>query len=260
MGVMNEALATLHARAIHRWLGPRGRLLGYQQTTVLTPSSDHLVEFNAGVWFEGGQVWWGDLDLTIDEPFLAALAAETGETVSLVWGDGELGRLGGAPKLGRAVYRVTPLGAVWYATPIIERLTDRRLVVRGVRRDTRRGLPARPEMWRFWRLGMRLERWAGPRETDGYRGLRLLVGGSGIDGYPYLAVQCALFRNVARGGWVQIEWFPSASQRSWAPAFGTVLRWPRGPVRPWVSIRVDSGTHDWVQAGLVIGPRDPRWG
>jgi hypothetical protein len=257
---VNEALAARHARAIERWLGPRGRLVSYENTLYLDAGADHFVEFNAAIWFNAGQVWWGDLDLTLDEPILAGLAAETGETVYVVWEDDGHGRLTRPVSHEQAIYRVSPDGEVGMMEALFERDADGRLLLRGTSRDIRRRVPRRPTMWRFWRSRLSLERWAGPRGTDGNSALVLAVGGRGVQGDPVLSLACAWFRNAAVGAWIEVEWHPGATQRSWARGFTGRLTVERGPVRPWLAVRFEPGDLDRVQLGLSVGPKDPRWG
>jgi hypothetical protein len=257
---MNEALAAQHARAIERWLGPRGRLVGYEHTVYLDAGADHFVEFNAAIWFAAGQVWWGDLDLTLDEPILAGLAAETGETVYVVWEDHGHGRLRRPASHYEAIYSVSPDGEVGMVEALFERGADGRLLLRGTSREIRRRLPRRPVTWRFWRMRLSVERWEGRRRADGYSALVLAVGGRGVHGAPVLTLACAWFRNAAVGAWIEVEWQPSAAQRSWARGFTRRLKIGHGPLRPWLAVRVEPGDLDRVQLGIAVGPKDPRWG
>jgi len=234
-------------------------MLSYERAVYLNPYCGHVVEFNAGVWFAGGQVWWGDLDLTVDEGLLAGLAAETGETVYVVWEDDGRGRLRHPASHDQAIYWVSPDGAVGMQRSIYERVPGGRLAIRGLWRDARVRLPRRPAMWRFWRLRLHAEHWAGARGDDGSSCLALVLGERGAEGYPFLRLECAWFRNVAAGGWVEVLWSPSPRQHAWLPPFNRLLRLPRGPVRPWVALDLAPGERDRLQLGVVVGPKDPRW-
>jgi hypothetical protein len=88
--------------------------------------------FNANICFEDGKVWWGDLDLTIDEAQLADLAAQTGLTTHVLYESDGRFSYEDAPELGRAVYSVTASGHTRFDHSHIERRGDGALYWRPV--------------------------------------------------------------------------------------------------------------------------------
>jgi hypothetical protein len=134
---VNDELATRHAAAVTEHLGVPGRMVGLSKAGYRDANPRNLVVFNANVCFRGGKVWWGDVDLTIDEPSLTALAAHTQETVYVLHESDGRFRHEADPLLQRAVYSVTPDGHTRFdagmsnAPPTDVCTFDRRLGHRG---------------------------------------------------------------------------------------------------------------------------------
>jgi hypothetical protein len=127
---VNDELATRHAAAITEHLGVPGRMVGLSKSGYTDANRRNLVVFNANICFRGGKVWWGDVDLTIDEPSLTALAAHTQETVYVLHESDGRFRHEADPLLQRAVYSVTPDGHTRFDPRYVERAADRRLYSR----------------------------------------------------------------------------------------------------------------------------------
>ena len=65
-------------------LGGAGRLISQSKSGYRNNHQDHLVYFNACVFLEDGtEVWFGDLDLTLDTEKLHTLANKLGETLAV---------------------------------------------------------------------------------------------------------------------------------------------------------------------------------
>jgi hypothetical protein len=63
-------------------LGRPGRMISASKSDYLQRFPEHVVVFNANVCVKGhGKIWFGDLNVTKDEPSLKKLADELGETV-----------------------------------------------------------------------------------------------------------------------------------------------------------------------------------
>lgn len=95
---------------------PWGRLIAESKSGYHAAHPAHLVIFNATVADEAGTpLWWGDLDLTLDESKLVALAVGLDATLCVLWESEVIGReLYGWPfdPLTAAVVRLTPAGEV----------------------------------------------------------------------------------------------------------------------------------------------------
>lgn len=96
-------------------LGPRGRMLARSKSGYRERLPEHAVVFNASVFADGVEIWVGDLDLTLDEPRLVQLAQQLGEELLLLLERDACPVGGGAPVLGRAVYRGRPDGSVSFS-------------------------------------------------------------------------------------------------------------------------------------------------
>jgi hypothetical protein len=155
---VNEELAARHAAAIAACLGPPGRLVGMSKTGYREQHPDHLAVFNTNVCFAAGKVWWGDVDLTLDESKLVRLAAQTDETVYLLYErDGRFANEE-APLLAQAVYSVTPNGHIRLDHAHVERRADGVLYARPPARQPRFRRPGRLRLWRFWLVEPHIER------------------------------------------------------------------------------------------------------
>ena len=124
---MNEELALRAEQALEDTIGPPGRILALSKSGYLETHSGNVVVFNANIAVKGGKISFCDVDLSIDEPKLLALAARLGETVYVLSErDGRFANED-APLLERAVYSATPDGHTRYQPKWIERGRDGRL-------------------------------------------------------------------------------------------------------------------------------------
>jgi hypothetical protein len=255
---VNDELATRHAAAVTEHLGVPGRMVGLSKAGYRDANPRNLVVFNANVCFRGGKVWWGDVDLTIDEPSLTALAAHTQETVYVLHESDGRFRHEADPLLQRAVYSVTPDGHTHFDPRYVERAADRRLYFRPAPRPPRFQRPARPRLWRFWILELEHDKSTNSAGTE--RSTVVYIGRRDrLPGSPLLVLAVHRWCRVGRGAWCEVSWSPS-SHRRWAPSFGGRLKWHRGPVRPFVSVRVTPGVAAVARMGFVLGPKDFLWG
>jgi hypothetical protein len=80
-----------HVRELAAELGlPSGRMITESKSGYSRAHPDHLAIFNATVTDEAGtDLWWGDLDLTLDEPKLAALSGALDLTL-LIFHEGDV--------------------------------------------------------------------------------------------------------------------------------------------------------------------------
>lgn len=109
-------------------LGPAGKLLSASKVSDDKFQPDHVTVFNANVCIDGPRkIWFGDLDLTEDEPRLAVLARALDTKVYVLnERDGRFGGRDENPLLERAVLVVAPDGEVEHG-PQIRRAEDGRL-------------------------------------------------------------------------------------------------------------------------------------
>lgn len=251
---MNYRLARLHEGAIEEALGPSGRMISSSKGTYRDEHPDHLLIFNANVCLGSGKVWWGDLDLTIDEPALLDLASSTGEIVSVLYEtDGRL-RYEDHPLVAEAVYSAAPSGHSLVDSALAERRADGRLCLRAYPRPSRWRRPGRPRLWRFWEVSASCERSSDPNEAQTSRFLR--VGRQGaVEHTPLLVLGVHTWSRGARGAWVEWTWHPG-SHRAWAPHLSGLAKWRRGQVRPYVSARLAPGVAHEFRAGFIAGPGD----
>jgi hypothetical protein len=63
---------------IERHLGPHGRMITASKSGYSRRYPTHLTVYNADLLIDGEKRFWGDLDLTLDEPKLRAIAGELG--------------------------------------------------------------------------------------------------------------------------------------------------------------------------------------
>ena len=146
-GVDHE-LATRHEAAILVTLGPPGRMIGPSKTGYRDECPDHLPIFNANVCLGVGKVWWGGLDLTVNEQALADLASATEEIVSVLYEHDGRFRHEQRPLITEAVYSAAPSGHNLVDPDVAERRADGRLYARAQPRPPRWRRPARPRLWR----------------------------------------------------------------------------------------------------------------
>lgn len=63
-----------------------GRMISGSKSGYRREHPENVVVFNACIaGDDGAELWWGDLDLTVDEPKLLALAAELGTTLHVLY-------------------------------------------------------------------------------------------------------------------------------------------------------------------------------
>jgi hypothetical protein len=107
---VNHELARRYGDALEEKLGWPGRMISRSKSSYRNEHPNRAPIFNANVCLGSGKLWWGDLDLTLDEPKLVALAERIGETVYILYEhDGRFAHEDD-PLLERAVYSVAPNG------------------------------------------------------------------------------------------------------------------------------------------------------
>jgi hypothetical protein len=255
---MDDEHASRYAAAINATLGPAGRMISASKSAYRDEHPDHLVVFNANLCLAGAKVWFGDVDLTLDEPDLLKLAAQVGEITDLLSEyDGRF-QYEDAPMLEHAVYSVTPTGHTRVDATRYERRTDGRLYTRPIRRPPRWRWPRPPRLWHLWRLHASCEPSLTPQGTMTSRLLR--IGHAGQDRRsPLLVLGIHHWSRQARGAWLEYTWYPSA-HRAWAPPTQFRAKWHRGRVRPHLSVRLAPGVAYEVRLGVILGPTDFLWG
>jgi hypothetical protein len=235
----HESAPSLEAIAVE-CLGRAGRLLSASKSGYLKAHPDHLVAFNANVCVNSDKVWWGDLDLTLSEQALRALASRSSGTVSLV-GEHE-GRFEqeARPLVERALYSVTPngyirLGNLWEFS--YRRDADGQLY-RVLPPPARVRRPRRPGLWRFWRRERRswqTRRLHGPdwmhEVVLGSPGqLGAAQDGQRSDRYPFLVLgfgrSIRRFDNAVVAA-SRITWYPTTGY-CWLPGFRLKPHWRIG--------------------------------
>jgi hypothetical protein len=115
-------------------LGPTGRMIAASKTGYWQRHPNNLPVFNANVCTrERGKLWFGDLDLTLDEPRLLELAKALNEPVYVLYERAARFQTADTPAFDEAVAAIAPEGTVklnrWN-----ERAADGRLRPRRVRR------------------------------------------------------------------------------------------------------------------------------
>jgi hypothetical protein len=94
-------------------LGPAGRMISGSKTGYSHRHPDNLPVFNANICTrERGKIWFGDLDLTLDEPQLLELAGALDERVYVLYE--RAARFGNeeTPALDEAIVSLSPDGTV----------------------------------------------------------------------------------------------------------------------------------------------------
>jgi hypothetical protein len=95
-----------------RILGPVGRMITLSKSRFERANPTSVPVFNANVCTESrGKIWFGDLDLTSDEPLLKRLAAELGESVYVLYERAARFATSDAPRLKEHVLKVNPDGS-----------------------------------------------------------------------------------------------------------------------------------------------------
>jgi len=255
---MDVTAATRHEAAILATVGPPGRMISGSKTGYRDAHLDHLPVFNANVCLGTSKVWWGDLDLTVDEPALLDLASRTEEIVSVLYESDGRFQHEDRPLIAEAVYSAAPSGHNLVDSILAERRPDGRLYVRCQPRPKRWRRPARPRLWRFWKVTTECERSSNPDGTQTSRFLR--VGRHGTPQQtPLLVLGLHTWSRDARGVWVEWTWYPTG-HRAWAPQIRARAKWHHGKLRPYVGLRIAPGLAHEVRAGVIIGPIDLIWG
>lgn len=243
-----------HAAAIGSTLGPSARLISPSKSRYHDAHPDHVVVFNANVCLQkDGKVWWGDLDLTLDESQLANLAEQTGQIVYLLYESDGRFKHEGAPLLDRAVHSVTPSGHTKVVHTHVDRRVDGRLYQRPPVRQPRWRRPDPPRLWRFWHLDTHHEH---IRDSLGERASRLVYAGRrGHDHRsPLLVLGLHRWSHDERSAWVEWTWYPSG-RRGWAPSLASRAKWHRGAIRPFVSLRLTPGIAHEIRIGITTAHR-----
>jgi hypothetical protein len=93
---------------------PDGRMISGSKSGYRRLYPDHVTVFNGTLAdAEGAGLWRGDLDLTLDEPKLLALAAELGTTIHVIYESDAMFVRRDEPyrfELSSALVRITPEG------------------------------------------------------------------------------------------------------------------------------------------------------
>jgi hypothetical protein len=93
---------------------PDGRMISASKSGYRRRYPDQETVFNGTLAdAEGAGLWWGDLDLTVDEPKLVALAAELGTTIHVIYESDAMFISRDEPhrsELSSALVRITPGG------------------------------------------------------------------------------------------------------------------------------------------------------
>jgi hypothetical protein len=251
---MDDALATRYEDDILATLGPPGRLIAWSKTSYHEHYPRNLAVFNANVCLGQSKVWHGDLDLTRDEPLLLDLAARTGQITSVLYESHGRFRHEDEPLIDRAVFSAAPSGHSMFDPRRTDRGVDGYLYTRAYPRPPRWRRPARPHLWRFWKLDTRVERSRTPERTQTSRFLR--VGRHGqSQATPLLVLGLHTWSSDARGAWVEWTWYPTG-HRGWAPTIRRRAKLHAHHIRPYASVRIAPGVAHEVCAGVIVGPID----
>lgn len=105
-------------------LGWEGRMICDSKTRYRQEHPGHVALFNANVCIAAGKLWWGDLDLTLDEPLLRELAMRLGEVVYVLRERDGRGHNERRPHLDRALARFNGVGAVRFDEQLVKRAED----------------------------------------------------------------------------------------------------------------------------------------
>ena len=128
-------------------------MISFSKSGYRKEHPDHVPVFNGNVCLLGGKVWWGDLDLTLDEPKLVELARRVGQTVYVLYEHDGRFEQEERPLLD-ALYSVSQGGHHDFDYRSIERARDGTVRRRPPLPETRRRFVftfGRPGLWRFWR-------------------------------------------------------------------------------------------------------------
>ena len=85
-------------------LGVCGRMISASKCDYSRTYPEHVVVFNSNICTESGKIWYGDIDVTLDEDKLKLLADELDEKIYVIYEmDGRFDNEG-SPKLDNAVW------------------------------------------------------------------------------------------------------------------------------------------------------------
>lgn len=251
---MDEELATEFEEDILATLGPPGRMIAWSKTAYHEHHPTNLPVFNANVCLGSSKIWHGDLDLTRDEPLLLELAARTGQITSVLYESDGRFRHEDEPLTDKAVFSAAPTGHTRFDPQHAERGPDGHLYIRPYPRPPRWRRPARPRLWRFWKISTASERSRNPERMQTSRFLR--VGRHGQSQQtPLLVLGLHTWSSQARGAWVEWTWYPTGHQ-AWARQAHGRVKLHGHRVRPYASVRVAPGLAHEVRAGIIVGPID----
>lgn len=122
-----QARGSYALAAAEEILGTAGRMISASKSGYSRAHPDNLPVFNANVCTDDGKIWFGDLDLTVDEPKLVELARTLGRKIYVLPElAGRFHGRDGNPELGAAEVTVSSVGLVETASSI-ERWEDGRL-------------------------------------------------------------------------------------------------------------------------------------
>ncbi len=105
-------------------LGWAGRMICGSKTFYRERYPGNAAIFNANVCIRTGKIWWGDLDLTLDEPLLRALAMRLGEVVYVLYEHDGRFESERSPRFDRAVCKFNSVGAVKFDEDALARGED----------------------------------------------------------------------------------------------------------------------------------------
>ena len=99
-------------------LGMAGRMISFSKSGYSQKNPDNLVVFNSNVCIDEGNIWYGDLDVTLSYDSLSDLAKETGKTVYvLTESDGRFENEE-KPRINLAVVKFHPEGGHEVTSPL----------------------------------------------------------------------------------------------------------------------------------------------
>lgn len=258
---MSDSSRPDYTEVVRATLGNEGRMISYSKSGYRERHPDHVAIFNANVCVARGKVWWGDVDLTIDEPVLATLASRVAETVYLLYESHARFEHEAHPLLDRAVYSVTPSGHTKYDHRYLVRAEDgslRRRPSRPLRHARWRWsvLAHRPRLWHFWIV----ER----RRTEVHRHgsldrTTLVYVGARDNGQTPLLVLTGFRGTRLRKLAFEITWYPAGGLSRGAPR--TLVRvQPTIDVRRlelWLGLTVWPGRTYVAEAGYELKTKAP---
>ena len=251
---MNDDLTELHAEAIEGTLGDPGRLISLSKSGYRERHPGHFVVFNGNVCMEAGKIWWGDLDLTLDEGKLVDLAARLGETLYIVYERDGRFRNEDDPLLSQALYSVTASGHTRFDHRFVERVVDGTLRRRPSPPDRRERLVltlARPRLLRASRRE-RVDRLYSTPDGEEHTTL-LYIGERSGRTSPLLVL--GAFRRRRPQFWLGLEltWYPTPKRHAPRTLTAVRLRRRHGRTRTYLGLRLHPGLEYELLVGLELG-------